>query len=165
MVLLGSILALMPSIFFVRFQQATENGGAGRLDIWRVGLAAFRHYGAFGAGLRNFPFAYTKYAGEATHYKGTYRDPHNIYLGIAVETGVIGLLFFGGAVWAQLRTVSRLKNRLGINNWVVATEAAAYGLLAFGFFGTILWDKSFWFAWMLLTAAISVSATTSVADG
>jgi O-antigen ligase len=155
--LLGSILAFMPAIFFVRFQQATENGGAGRLDIWRVGLAAFKHYGIFGAGFCNFPFAYTKYAGEAPHFKGTYRDPHNIYLGIAVETGMIGLLFFAGAIRAQLRAVSRLKDRLGANNWVVAAEASACGLLAFGLFGNILWDKSFWFAWMLLTATASVS--------
>jgi len=27
------------------------------------------------------------------------------------------------------------------------------GLLAFGFFGNILWEKAFWLSWMLLTAA------------
>jgi O-antigen ligase len=163
--LLGSILAFMPAIFFVRFQQATENGGAGRLDIWRVGLAAFSHYGIFGAGFHNFPFAYTKYAGEATHFKGIYRDPHNIYLGMAVETGIVGLFFFGSAIRAQLRAASRLKDRLGANNWVVAAEASAWGLLAFGFFGNIIWDKSFWFAWMLVTATVSYSAQTYTTDG
>jgi hypothetical protein len=53
---------------------------------------------------------------------------------------------------------------LGVNNWVVAAEASAWGLLTFGFFGNILWDKSFWFAWMLLTATVSFSTQTDTAE-
>jgi hypothetical protein len=50
---------------------------------------------------------------------------------------------------------------------LVATEAAACGLLVYSMFGNILWDKSFWFAWALLAAAGSVaeeSPETAVAE-
>jgi O-antigen ligase len=154
---LSMLLFLMPSGFFLRFQQASQSGGSGRLDIWRVGLAAFSHYGLIGAGLHNFPFAYTNYAGEATHFKGIYRDAHNIYLCIAVETGLVGLLLFAGAVRTQMRTYFRAKPNAEVNHLLIATEAATWGLLVFGIFGTIIWDKSFWFTLMLMSAAGSMA--------
>jgi len=154
--LLSMLLLLMPSGFFLRFQQASESGGSGRFDIWTVGLAAFSHYGLIGAGLHNFPFAYTNYAGEAPHFKGIGRDAHNIYLAIAVETGVIGLLLFAGAVRSQMRTHFHARHVGEVNNLLIATEAATWGILVFGFFGTIIWDKSFWFSLMLMSAAGSL---------
>jgi O-antigen ligase len=160
-VLLAVLLAFMPSVFFARFQEASQSGGSGRLGIWKVGLAALKHYGLFGAGFANFPFAYTNYASEAPQFMGFYRDPHNIYLRVAVETGLIGLLLFAGAVRVQLRTASRFKNDFSVNNSLMATVAAAWGMLAFGLFGNILWDKGFWLAWMLLAAAESASEDSS----
>jgi O-antigen ligase len=146
------LLTLMPSGFFVRFQQAAESGGSGRLDIWRVGLAAFKHYGLFGAGLHNFPFAYTAYAGEAPHFKGINRDAHNIYLCIAVETGIVGLLLFAAAVRSQMRRCLPGDTNSEMNYLRIATEAATWAVLVFGLFGTILWDKAFWFSLMLMSA-------------
>jgi O-antigen ligase len=156
-VLLAILLSLMPSIFFTRFQQAGENGGSGRTDIWKVGWVAFKHYGFLGAGFNNFPFAYAKYAGQAPHYRGTYRAPHNIYVAIAVETGIIGLFLFGGAVRSQLRPAFRFKDQFGNHNLLPATEAAFWGLLVFGFSGNILWEKAFWLAMMLLTIAVNTA--------
>jgi O-antigen ligase len=150
---MASLLMFMPSSFFVRFQQASANGGSGRLDIWRVGLEAFKHYGLVGAGLHNFPFAYTAYAGEAPHFKGILRDAHNIYLCIAVETGIVGLLIFAAAVRAQMRNSSCLGKSPEFNHLRIATEAGVWAALVFGLFGTILWDKTFWFSMMLMSAA------------
>jgi O-antigen ligase len=156
-VLLAILLSFMPSIFFTRFQEAGNNGGSGRTDIWKVGWVAFKHYGFLGAGFNNFPFAYAKYAGEAPRYRGTYRDPHNIYVAIGVETGIIGLFLFGGVVVSQLRPAFRLKDQFGNHNLLPATEAGFWGLLIFGFSGNILWEKAFWLAMMLLTIAVNTA--------
>jgi O-antigen ligase len=153
MILLTLLLAFMPASFFLRFQQAGSSGGSGRLDIWKVGITAFEHYGLVGAGFFNFPFAYTNYAGEAHHYEGNYRDSHNIYLAMGVELGVVGLCFFGLAVRSQFRAAGRSKDQSDVNHLQLATQAAACGALVFGLFGNILWTKGFWFAWMLLAAA------------
>lgn len=156
-ILLAILLSFMPSVFFTRFSEAAHSGGSGRTDIWKAGLVAFKHYGLLGAGLYNFPFAYANYAGEAPQYQGTYRDPHNIYLAIGVETGIVGLFLFAGAVRSQLRPAFRFKDRLSPYNLLPATEAGLWGLLAFGMFGQILWEKAFWLALMLLTIAANAA--------
>ena len=38
LIFLAICLSLMPSIFFTRFREAGQTGGAGRTDIWTVGL-------------------------------------------------------------------------------------------------------------------------------
>jgi O-antigen ligase len=152
-ILLAILLAFMPAAFFVRFQQAGSSGGSGRLDIWTVGLTAFRHYGFVGAGFFNFPFAYTNYAGEAHHYEGNYRDSHNIYLAMGVELGIVGLTLFALAMRSQFRAFAKSRNYVEGNHLRLATQAAAVGVLVFGLFGNILWTKGFWFTLMILTAA------------
>jgi O-antigen ligase len=155
--LLMILLLFLPSDFFVRFQEASHNGGAGRLDIWQAGLEAFTHYGLFGAGLANFPLAYYEHAGAATHFKGLYRDPHNIYLCLAVESGICGLIIFATAVRAQLLAASRSRRSFQEHGLLITTEAAAWGVLAYGFFGTILWEKAFWFSWIMVAAAVATA--------
>jgi O-antigen ligase len=151
--LLALLLTLMPAGFFHRFQQAGSSGGSGRLDIWTVGLTAFKHYGLVGAGFSNFPFAYTNYAGEARNFQGSYRDPHNIYLRIGVELGLVGLVLFVLAMRSQFRAIPKSSQRSGVDHFRLAARAAAWGLLTFGLFGNILWSKELWFALMLLSAA------------
>lgn len=170
LILLSIVLCFMPSVFFHRFVEATESGGSGRTNIWKVGAVAFQHYGLFGAGFNNFPFAYTKYVNASPKFEGFDRDAHNVYLAVGVEAGIIGLFLFGGAVLNQFRTASRIRNLAPFKHMLVATEAAACGLLVYSIFGNILWDKSFWFAWALLAAAGSVaedspSPETPPADG
>jgi O-antigen ligase len=156
-IVMALCLSLMPSVFFARFQEAQESGGSGRTDIWRVGLKAFEHYGVLGVGLNNFPYAYTNYMGEAPRYRGAYRDAHNIYLTVGVEAGVLGLLLFAGALIAHFRASSRLRNQLSVWNLLLASEAACWGMLVFGFFATILWSKALWLGWMLLSAAVTMA--------
>jgi O-antigen ligase len=161
LVLLAIVLCFMPSAFFQRFVEASESGGSGRTNIWKVGLVAFSHYGLIGAGFHNFPFAYTNYVNASSKFEGFDRDSHNIYLAVGVETGIIGLFLFGMALRNQFKTASRIRNHTSAKNLLVATEAAACGLLVYSFFGNILWDKSFWFAWAMLAAAGSVAEDSS----
>ncbi len=153
------LLCLMPAGFFSRLQSATKTGGAGRLDIWTVGLSALKHYGLAGAGLNNFPLAYTNYMGEAPHFKGASRDAHNTFLNIGVESGVLGLFLFAGAIQSSLRVKPKAKPPSS-DNLLLATEAACWSMLAFGMFGTNLWNKAFWLSWILLAAARQVSSVS-----
>src|SRR5208337_1960441 len=101
--LLGGALLLAPGSLFTRLQQSKETGGAGRLYIWQTGAAAFKDYFLAGAGLDNFPVIYNHYAEHALHFVGLNRPAHNIYLQIAVESGVIGFLLFVLVVASHLR--------------------------------------------------------------
>ncbi|MCU1307543.1 MAG: glycosyltransferase [Acidobacteriaceae bacterium] len=162
MVLAVSVLILllfaMPDLFFTRVQGGIISRAAGRFDIWQVGLTAFKHYGIFGAGLDNFPVAYDKFVGDAPRFPGYRNNPHNIYLGISVEMGIVGLLLFLGAVRSQLRAVQRFQadaNGL-VPPVVVACEAACWGMLVAGFSGSFVWNKVFWLSWILLAIAVRV---------
>jgi len=111
-----------------------------------------QHHPIIGVGLDNFVFVYTRYAGYAPRFHGYANGPHNIFLSIATELGVVGMLLFSAAVVSQLR--SHRYRGLALENTgemrVLACEAACYGILASAFFLDVLWMKAFWLCWILL---------------
>jgi O-antigen ligase len=154
----GTAVLAAPSMFFSRFAEAASSGGAGRVDIWKVGLQLLKHYGVFGAGLDNFQFVYPRFSGYAPRFMGYVRDPHNIYLAIGVEMGVLGILLFLNAVRVQLLT-DRSTNVRKPNVWVVACEAATWAMIVAGVFENLLWEKAFWLTLVMLALAAQVQNT------
>ena len=149
----GTILLVAPQIFFSRFSSALADRGSGRLDIWQVGLWAMGHYTFVGAGLDCFPDVYNRYAYAAAHFEGYNRASHNIYLGMTVELGVIGILLLLGTVTKHYlltandhRADPDESSRLRFTSY----EATFGGLLMCGFFSDLFWEEYFWFALMLL---------------
>ncbi len=76
---------------------ASATSSSGRTDIWRVGLTACADYCAQGSGWGTFPEVYGRTQASVPGARvlsgrdGTYQ-PHNLWLGVAVELGVTGLL-------------------------------------------------------------------------
>jgi O-antigen ligase len=161
---LMALLLAVPSVFFSRLQEAVPTGGAGRLEIWRSGLVAFEHYFLTGAGLANFPIAYSHFAGSARKFVGYTRASHNIYLNVAVELGIIGVILLGSALFAELRALKRFRLTFDRPPMpIVAVEAATYAMLLAAMFLDVLWSKSFWLLWMVLAMFLRSYATeTSV---
>jgi len=160
-VALLAILAMMPASFFYRLQIAMSTGGAGRLEIWHATFFAFQKYWLIGAGLNNFPAAYSEFAGYAPSFVGYGRGAHNIFLEAAVEFGVFGLVLMCAALGYHLRAVRKLRQSIGmISNWGLALECAAWATLIDGFFEGGAWHKSFWFTWMLCLMAAGLSRRT-----
>lgn len=152
---LALLLLAVPGLFFARIQQGLQDKGEGRFDIWQVGLVAVEHNGVFGAGLDSFPALYQEYAANAPIFRGYRRGPHNIYLGITAETGIIGFFLFLGAVVSQFRAIRHLRAEMDGHTFplLVACEAACWGVLAAAFFLDVLWRKAFWLPWILLALA------------
>jgi O-antigen ligase len=154
---LGMLVLAMPQVFFLRLAGAFADRGAGRVDVWEVGLRAFSHYPILGAGLDCFPDAYDQYVQTASNFVGFSRGPHNIYLGMSVELGVIGLLLLLstvkghiGLVAKALRSDSDESSRMRL----ISYEAACWGLLASGIFLDILWEGYFWLILMLIVMSV-----------
>jgi O-antigen ligase len=161
-IVLGSLLlAAMPATFFQRIQEAGKTGGAGRLDIWEAGLEMFKHYPLVGTGLGNFLVVYPQYAGFSPKFHGFVRSPHNTYLNVLVDLGILGLVLFLIAIVTQIREASDSRKRSQDSRvWVVAGEASFYSLLLYAFFVDLIWDKSFWLAGIFLAFAIMVQKRT-----
>lgn len=156
------LAAAVPEGLVARVKHAAADRGAGRLDIWVVGLTAFEHHALIGAGYNNFPVAYAEYAGYAPHFRKSVNGAHNIYLDISVEEGLIGLLLFLLAVKMQFSAVSKSRSKVEKSKiTLVSCEAAFCGVLVAGFFGTIIWDKTFWFS----LACLALATTLQPAKG
>lgn len=81
-----------------RVATAGATGGAGRTDIWSVGLVIFETSPVIGVGYANFPVAYTPQlvtqAGVGFG-QGAYRAPHNLLISTSAELGLVGLGLLG----------------------------------------------------------------------
>lgn len=151
--------AAMPEGLSSRLKQAETDRGAGRLDIWIVGWNALKHRALLGAGISNFPLAYSEYAGYAPHFRHMTNDAHNIYLLISVEEGSIGLLLFLLALKKQFDLASKYRTQAKPNVTLLACEAGLCGILVAGFFGSIVWDKTFWLSCVCLSFAITLQSS------
>ncbi|MBA2560070.1 MAG: O-antigen ligase family protein, partial [Propionibacteriales bacterium] len=81
----------------------TTTSSSGRTDIWQVGLAACPRYCAFGSGWETFPDVYAATQASVPGAKvlvgkgGSYQ-PHNVWLLIAIELGLPGLILLASGL-------------------------------------------------------------------
>src|SRR5207249_4502803 len=127
-----------------------------------------KDYGILGAGLSNFPLVYNKYMGASTLFVGAGYAAHNIYIEMLVELGVIGILLFALASVTQLREanascLAASPVSAELSKFLVACEAACFGMLACSFFLGLLWFKSFWLSWIFLAVLVRLLRSAQLA--
>jgi O-antigen ligase len=83
-------------------QRIQETGGARRLDIWDAYLREPERYALTGVGLNNSP-------NVAAERLGVPLAPHNLFLKVLVEFGLVGLVLFGAALWTHGRRLLAAK--------------------------------------------------------
>jgi hypothetical protein len=151
--------------------RATENLAA---------LATFRDHPFLGAGPGGF---FARYSQEEANkldlrYLGKNRRAHNMYLEIAADTGIVGLVVFlsiAAATLAQLRGVARLWAARGREDLVVLAQAFALALVAYlasAAFLQLSYQRYFWFllalangtAWLLRREAAHGTGAQPVAS-
>jgi O-antigen ligase len=154
---IGGLVWAKPEVVANRLQATFEDRGAGRLDIWNAGLEAFRNHAILGVGLDGFPAAINNYRYVFVDAFPGPEGSHNIYIGTAVDLGVIGLALLLCAITDHFLMSARLF-RSGTHGparlRLISYEAACWGLLTCGFFVDLLWEMYFWLAWMLLVMAL-----------
>ena len=132
-----------------------QTDSSGRLEIWTAGRLACENYCDRGAGFGNFPNAYSQVfaLSSATENVGADRPAHNVYLGMVVETGFIGLSLLGLALAAEWYLASSRQMR----RYEGAIKAALIGLLIASVFLSAIWFKYFWLVFALIRAAESAT--------
>jgi O-antigen ligase len=137
-----------------RFAQAQEDGGAGRRDIWHVGLYALRDYWMTGAGVGNFPNAYDReyiHVYGAQYVLGWHWAAHNVPLMVATELGIVGFSLFVLALVAQFQVLRHLAagNRSAFE-LRLTLEGAFLAIVVSGFSTSDLNAKYVWLAFSLM---------------
>jgi O-antigen ligase len=114
-----------------------------RFTIWRVGWKIAQDNFITGVGLGNFPLEYSKYRGIYSGRVATLgwaADPHNTYLSIFAETGVIGFLLF---LWFHGNLFFLILKKINANAVFALCILVFIGLISLK--GTLHFSKFYWF--------------------
>ena len=156
-VALSAFLLLAPAEERTRLLEAGgRDTSSGRSDLWTVGLRAFADDPIVGAGLGNFRTVAPDFVlepGQLLRTELIIDSPtlaHNVYLGLAVELGLVGLLLFlavaGGALFAAAAAARRFAtlHEPGAEIVARATVAAIAGYLVAATFISLQFQNMLW---------------------
>jgi len=141
---------------------AVDTSVTGRLAVAEAGLLMFVHHPILGVGISNFKAHFQEYGRSLGIATRSERSPHSLYIQIAAETGIVGLLAFAtiiGSQFAHLRTCwtawSRVPERRDLS---IALALSLVGYLAGSMFLHAAYPR---FLWVLIAAIL---AARTVAD-
>ena len=147
-------IVLLTGILGSEYQ--AERATSMRTPIWDTAGNMFRDNWLNGVGPRGFRYAYRDYAEEDNYFVRQGQDgqthPHLVFLEIAVETGVIGLIGFILFYLVILRYWWRGRHSTITGAWTAALLAATFPLNAhLAFYG------SYWsgFLWLLIACMLA----------
>ena len=127
-----------------------------RIETWKSVLRLIRaHPFGIGSGEATFHLIYPVYAVSGTE---SVMHAHNVYLQIAVEHGLFGLLLFLLLLTLLFRgffSCWRQGIRLGDRSLFLGIAAALTGLLTMGFFDHLWYQPSLFFLFAALAAGLS----------
>jgi O-antigen ligase len=135
---------------------------SGRTDIWKVGLAACPQYCAFGSGWGTFSQVYADTQATVPDARvlvgsGAY-EPHNVWILVAIELGIPGLVLLAAGLFLTVREALRLPSGLR-----APPLSALFATIFAAFFLSNLEFKFFWMA--LILVALSRNVTEAPDDG
>ena len=134
-----------------------QEGGGDRVYYWQAGAQALAEHPLFGRGGDESASqaVVAEYAPAGTQDKVM----HNTYLEMAVEYGLVGLIFYLCFLFFALKWGYRLyKLAINTGNLLIAAPPASYLVLMIAAcFVSDIWDTSIWYNLsMILTLAIQL---------
>ena len=137
-----------------RSASALVSGGAGRTDIWAVGLTIFQSSPLTGVGFANFPVAFTPEvirASAVASYEWLFiqgRGPHNLVISTMAELGLVGL---GLLIWF----LAPLVLRRGWGPDAAVVQAALASLVTMALFLDVVANRKQ--VWLVIGLAAGLS--------
>ena len=161
---LAAVMVLLSLAFsntlWPRLSSALATGGAGRVDIWRLGFEAFKRHWLVGAGIDQFSNAtyevYLRVVGPPGQWRA---GSHNLIEGIGVELGILGLIAVLLTWRAQFGMLRQIVRPHPLYDLRVSLEATVLALFVDAMFLDIMYRKYTWLAFGLvaLTRAFSLA--------
>ena len=127
--------------------------GSGRMDFWHEAINIIHDYPVFGTGLNTYSIVARKYKINWGGY------PHNCYLQIAAEMGIVGLLSFLWIIGVFIKTALKSLAKKTYEFWDYMGLGLFCGLI--GFFIHAAFDTTFYsvqldsYLWLMLGAYMS----------
>lgn len=156
----------LPATFEDRILESLEGadrGGAGRYDIWGIGWEMWQSYPILGVGSGNFveEFRSFLFKTPSAHIAlGSGISPHNIFLNVLAETGLVGFSIFLIMVLAMIRklkkTLTIWHNLHRVQEYYM-TMAIGYAVMAYFFAGITVMNEYQKLLWVLIGLVIAMS--------
>jgi O-antigen ligase len=113
-----------------------------RFAIWRVGWRIVKDNFITGVGLGNFAQTFRRYIGShGGVLSGFIKDPHNTYLSVLAETGIIGFMLF---MWFHGNLILTILKKANKNQIFALCILAFIAIVSLK--GTYLFKKVYWFS-------------------
>lgn len=138
--ILAAIIVPRTKYFSEHFRTTDRSSGLVRTQIWVTSWALIQQHPIFGIGPNTFESNYR--AEILKHYfpplEWLVAQPHNLYLALWLETGLLGVLTFVGLMTVWIRAVwRRMRQSEGLEQAVYACSlAAVIAVLVHGLFDT-----------------------------
>jgi O-antigen ligase len=138
-----------------------------RLQLWSIAFRIIADHPIFGVGFWQFSPYMRKYLPFGSNLG--FHVPHNTYLEITVELGMVGLVLFLAMIFFTLLNLSRLRKaarRAGDEFTYSIATALGNGLTAFvvaAFFVSTMHARVFWFT-IFLSTCLPLFLVTKAAD-
>jgi hypothetical protein len=157
------VVTLATPTLVARFAAAANDGGAGRTDIWSVGWAALQQHFPFGDGAGSFPAAYdAAYIGVFQHMAaGWSRAPHDLFLQIGTEYGILGIVVVFAAWFMTFRETAGIRRDDPRADLARVVEAAIVALLVASTFIDLMEEK---YVWLVFALAVQIRHMHAGAD-
>jgi O-antigen ligase len=155
-----------------RVTNPSAEGGSGRTDLWTVAWRMVEDHPVRGVGAGNFPVRSVDYLlrpGRTEHdafIVDDPKEPHNIYLAVLAELGIIGFVLFATIVLPALAAAieaARQFARRGRPVLDLLSRTLFIGLigyLAALFFSSQLFEKQFWLLLATGPAVLAIAQRT-----
>lgn len=125
----------------------------------------FMDHPVTGVGPGMFNKHYTQYSGMVGSVQASKsRESHNLFLGLAAETGLLGLLTFASVIFVTLRDLLRTRKRLIVSDPRTAFLATAFFLAIISYLVTGMALHFAFVRYFWLMMALAASATLVASD-
>lgn len=169
LVLVVASLPVLPAGFWYRVlspdQYVRSTSAYARIDMLRDGYAIAARHWFLGVGIYNLRVVMGR---EVEYFNGLPTPPHNMYLTIWGDTGIVGLVLYLGFLWQSLRGVRLARRRFAIGGdqemsaLAAAIEVTVIVLLVCNLAGETYVVKGWWPVFALGAALRLMSARSKL---
>jgi O-antigen ligase len=153
-----TIFNLIPG--FGEADASTEVSFRGRLSENTAAILMFQEHPLTGVGLDNYKIIYQEYSRRlGLDDRLELRAPHSLYLQIASELGVVGLIIFGAILFMLFRGLilsQRDLGRYGLHEQAQLVYAFQAGILSYLTAAIFLHSAYARFLWLLFALALTI---------
>jgi O-antigen ligase len=154
--------SLLPQAEKARFSSAgDDNTSIQRLDYWKAGVQMIKDHPVLGVGYFNFPRYYEDHY-PLSLWHGTAQLPHNIFIQVGTDAGLVGLGIFLMLIYRNLQGAKEIQRACAGNARAPAfapyvargLASATIGFVIAGQFDTVTYYP---FLWMNLTLTVALA--------